>query len=140
MRKRFFIFISTLFLLGCGILACKDSDDSPQDKAGLISANVSSCKDSANDGNSATREEGMEEDGQHHLEYEIGSDSRLYLKDINHYVPCSMTAFDVDATVKGDTITVTEKATTGDVVSSCFCPIDVDQALKLLDFCQANAR
>lgn len=131
MRKRFFIFISTLFLLGCGILACKDSDDSPQDKAGLISANVSSCKDSANDGNSATREEGMEEDGQHHLEYEIGSDSRLYLKDINHYVPCSMTAFDVDATVKGDTITVTEKATTGDVVSSCFCPIDVDMVIGL---------
>ena len=55
MRKRLFIFISTLFLLGCGILACKDSDDSPQDKAGLISANVSSCKDLANDGNSATR-------------------------------------------------------------------------------------
>ena len=67
MRKRLFIFISTLFLLGCSILACKDSDDSPQDKAGLISANVSSCKDLANDGNSATREEGMEEDWQHHL-------------------------------------------------------------------------
>ena len=74
MRKRFFIFISTLFLLGCGILACKDSDDSPQDTAGLISANVSSCKDSANDSNSATREEGMAEDGQHHPEYEIGSE------------------------------------------------------------------
>ena len=118
------VVLSAILLTACS------SDDSSQGKVGLISADISSCK-TLPDEPSATRAGDGEEDRSHHLEYEIGKDSRLYLKDVNHYVPCNMTAFDVDATVKGDTITVTEKKTTGDVVSTCTCPIDVDLVIGL---------
>ena len=119
------VVLSAILLTACS------SDDSSQGKVGLISVNVSSCKTFPDDGGGATRAGDGEEDRSHHLEYEIGNDSRLYLKDVNHYVPCSMTAFDVDATVIGDTITVTEKKTIGDVVSTCTCPIDVDMVIGL---------
>lgn len=132
MKKNIVVLYPVLLFLGIAAIACS-SDDSSQTKAGLISADISSCKTFAGDSPYATRAEGMEEDRSHRLEYEIGNDSRLYLKDVNRYVPCSMTAFDVDATVKGDTITVTEKENTGsgDVVSTCTCPIDVDMVIGL---------
>ena len=127
MNSRYFVSAYVLFFLGAAFVSCS-SDDAIQ--SGLISSNVSSCKSFAE-----TRAEGedVDTDRSHHLEYEITSDSRLHLTDVNHYVPCNMTAFDVDAAVKGDTITVKERRVLGDgdAVTTCYCPIDVDLVIGL---------
>ena len=69
----------------------------------------------------------------HHLEYEVDGDGQLHLKDANHWVPCSMTAFEVDDVVNGDTIMIKEEPVTGDVVSTCICPIDIDLVIGPLE-------
>lgn len=135
MRKRICALVSVLFLLGIVFIACKNDDDSPKGKPGLISSDISSCKINPNEDNNATRADGDNEDLIHHLEYEVDGDGQLHLKDVNHWVPCSMTAFDVDAVVSGDTITIKEEPMTGDgnVVSTCTCPIDVDLVIGPLE-------
>ena len=133
MKKSVFALVSVLFLWGIVFIACKNDDDSPKGKPGLISSDISSCKINPNEDNNATRADGDNGDLIHHLEYEVDGDGQLHLKDVNHWVPCSMTAFDVDAVVKGDSIIVTEKNNSGDVVSTCTCPIDVDLVIGPLE-------
>ena len=133
MRKRICALVSVLFLLGIVFIACKNDDDSPKGKPGLISSDISSCKNDPNNETYETRADIIDEGMIHYLEYEVDGDGQLHLKDVNHWVPCSMTAFDVDAVVKGDSIIVTEKNNSGDVVSTCTCPIDVDLVIGPLE-------
>jgi hypothetical protein len=132
MKKGNYALVSVLFLLGIIFMAC-NNDDSPTGKPGLISSNISSCKNDPSDQSISTRGDGDNGDMIHHLEYEVDGDGQLHLKDANHWVPCSMTAFEVDAVVNGDTIMIKEEPVTGDVVSTCICPIDIDLVIGPLE-------
>ena len=76
MRKRICALVSVLFLLGIVFIACKNDDDSPKGKPGLISSNISSCKVNPNEDNNATRADGDNGDLIHHLEYEVDGDGQ----------------------------------------------------------------
>ena len=115
---------AVVLLLGIIFIACSSDSSNLAKVTGdfrVMSTDITSCKTETR-----STDEGEDDEYVHVLEYEAKRDGTLHLKDVNRVVSCSLQAMDVKTSLEGDVITIDEYEITGDVVSTCVCPVDFD--------------
>lgn len=123
-RQAFIICGITALILGAIFIACSSNANMSNNMRGnyeLRGTDITSCKTETR-----SADEGEDKTYVHVLEYEATDGGNLHLKDVNLVVSCSLQAMDVKTSLEGDVITIDEYEITGDVVSTCVCPVDFD--------------